>query len=109
MSLRLRWLGWAIQPMRYCVRFTDIGHTGHSERQKYRERDEEDRASKRESLPSAPALGERRHRRSGVILRHIGEQRGPPSLCALGKSHLVPLTVAVLVMGLASSCSTDRS
>src|SRR5262245_9745876 len=62
MSLRLRWLGWAIQPMRYCVRFTASGHTGHSERQKYRERDEEDRASKRESLPSAPALGERRHR-----------------------------------------------
>src|SRR5215475_11666111 len=61
MSLRLRWLGWAIQPMRYCVRFTDIGHTGHSERQKYREGDEEDRASKRESLRSAPAFRERCH------------------------------------------------
>src|SRR5262245_29563299 len=62
MSLRLRWPGWAIQPMRYSMRFTDIGHTGHSERQKYRDGDEEDRTSKRESLASAPALGERCHR-----------------------------------------------
>jgi len=48
MSLRLPWRGWAIQPMRYSVRFTDIGHMGHSEIQKYRDGDEDDRASERE-------------------------------------------------------------
>jgi hypothetical protein len=47
--------------MRYGVRFIDIGRMGPSERQKYRDGGEEDRVSKRESLTSAPALGERRH------------------------------------------------
>src|SRR5262245_19367822 len=62
MSLQLQWREWATPLMRSGVRFTDIGHTGHSERQKYLDGDEEDRASKRESLTSAPALSERRHR-----------------------------------------------
>jgi Protein of unknown function (DUF3606) len=51
----------AIQPMPHSVRFTDIGHMGHSERQKYRDADEEDRASEREPLASSPALRGRRH------------------------------------------------
>jgi hypothetical protein len=55
MSLRLPWRGWAIQPMRYSVRFTDIGHTGHCERQKYRDGDEDDRASGPEDARCAPA------------------------------------------------------
>src|SRR5262245_48630041 len=60
------WKRWGDAPksiplMRYGVRFTDIGRMGQSERQKYRDGDEEDRASKRESLTSAPALSERRH------------------------------------------------
>jgi hypothetical protein len=53
--------------MPYGVRFTDIGHTGHSDwatlvRQKYRHGDEDDRASEREPLAPAPALIERRYR-----------------------------------------------
>jgi hypothetical protein len=67
MSLPLPWLGWAIQLMWYGVRFIDIGRTGHSDkatraRPKYRDGDEEDRASEGESLTSAPALSERCHR-----------------------------------------------
>ena len=44
------------------VRFIDIGHMGQSERQKYRDGDEEDRTSKRDSLTSPPAPSERSHR-----------------------------------------------
>jgi hypothetical protein len=43
------------------VRFTEIGHTGQSERQKYRGCDEVNHASEHEWLVSAPALGERGH------------------------------------------------
>ena len=62
----LRWREWAVHLIRYGVRFTDIGHTGHSDwatlvRQKYRHGDEDDRASEREPLAPAPALSERRH------------------------------------------------
>src|SRR5262245_26391324 len=62
MSLPLQWREWAAPLMRYGVRFIDIGHMGRSRRQKYRDGDEEGRASKREPLASAPALGERCHR-----------------------------------------------
>jgi hypothetical protein len=62
MSLPQQWREWATFLMRYGVRFTDIGHTGRSERQKYNAGDEDDRASERESLASAPAFRERRHR-----------------------------------------------
>jgi hypothetical protein len=53
--------------MRYVVRFTDIGRRGNSgqarlRRKNYRDGDEDDRASEREPLACAPALGERRHR-----------------------------------------------
>jgi hypothetical protein len=51
MSLLLPWRGWAIQLMRYAVRFTDIGHMGLSERLKYCDGDEGDRASEREPAP----------------------------------------------------------
>jgi hypothetical protein len=62
-----RWRGWAIQLMRYGVRFIDIGRMGHSDKAtraspKYRDGDEEDRASGGEILTSAPALSERCHR-----------------------------------------------
>jgi hypothetical protein len=60
MSLQLLWRGWAIQPMRYTVRFTDIGLTEHSERQKYRGGDEEDRASEREPGPLEKSPGRNR-------------------------------------------------
>jgi len=54
--------------MRYGVRFIDIGRMGHSDKAtraspRYRDGDEEDRASGGEILTSAPALSERRHRR----------------------------------------------
>src|SRR5262245_34470369 len=56
MSLQLQWREWATPLMRYGVRFIDIGLMGRAQRQKYRA------ASKLESLASAPALCERRHR-----------------------------------------------
>src|SRR5262245_25097366 len=62
MSLPPQWQKWAIPLMQYGVRFLELGHMGQSERQKYRDGDEEYRASKREPLTSAPTLGERRHR-----------------------------------------------
>src|SRR5215510_2044054 len=62
MSLPRQWRELATPLMRYGVRFIDIGHMGHSRRQKYRDGDEDDRASEREWLASAPALGERCHR-----------------------------------------------
>src|SRR5262245_43843760 len=85
MSLPLQWREWAISMMRYGVRFTDIGRTGHSERQKYRDGDEEDGASKRESLTSAPALGERDHRRLARRLVAVRRAFGSPSpnLCGV--------------------------
>jgi len=70
MSLPLPWRGWAIQLMRYAVRFTDIGHMGHSERQKYRDGDEDDRASERE--PGPPKISPSRNR---------GLTRPPASNC----------------------------
>jgi hypothetical protein len=53
--------------MPYGVRFTDIGHTEHSDqatfrRTNYRDGDEDDDASECEPLVSAPAVCERRHR-----------------------------------------------
>jgi len=77
MSLPLPWRESAIQLMRYGVRFIDIGRTGHSERQRYRDGDEDDRASKRESLPSAPALSERRYRRLAWHMRPRGAKKSP--------------------------------
>jgi hypothetical protein len=49
--------------MRYGVRFIDIGHMGHSDATLLSHGDEDDRASEREILTSAPALSERGHRR----------------------------------------------
>jgi hypothetical protein len=62
MSLPLPWREWAIQLMRYGVRFIDIGHMGQSDATLLSHGDEDDRASEREPLTSAPAISERRHR-----------------------------------------------
>jgi hypothetical protein len=48
--------------MRYGERFSELGHTGRSNATLLSHGDEDDRASEREPLASAPALGERRHR-----------------------------------------------
>src|SRR5262245_24738954 len=72
MSLQSQWREWATPLMRYGVRFIDIGRMGQSERQKYRDGDEEDRASEGESLTSAPALGECRHRSLACRLIAVG-------------------------------------
>jgi len=56
MSLPLPSREWAVHLMRYGVRFTDIGHMGHSDATLLSHGGEDDRASERDPLASAPAL-----------------------------------------------------
>jgi hypothetical protein len=60
--LPLQWREWAIPLMRYGERFTELGHTGQSNATLLSDGDEDDHASEREPLASAPALSERSHR-----------------------------------------------
>jgi hypothetical protein len=80
--LPLQWREWAISLMRYGVRFIDIGHMGHSDATLLSHGDEDDRASEREILTSAPALSERGHRRLARGL--VSVRRSAPLALPIG-------------------------
>jgi hypothetical protein len=95
MSLPPQWQKWAIPLMQYGVRFSELGHTGGSNRALPRQKrrhhgdDQEDGpASERKTagLFPPPALGERRHRclaRSLIAVRYAAQfARAPaPDIC----------------------------